>query len=97
MLRLMILKTLSYGTMHMCVAIIVAYVLSGDWKIALAIGLIEPCIQTVAFFFHEKSWHHFEHKHHRTDHHNAMIDSVSPAGRAIDGLLHSQQEKDRES
>jgi uncharacterized membrane protein len=49
-------KTMSYATMHMTVAITIAYLISGSWVIALSIGLLEPAVQTVFFFFHEKLW-----------------------------------------
>lgn len=49
-------KTCSYSVMHMVVAIMVAYVLSGDWVIAISIGLVEPMVQTVFYFFHENVW-----------------------------------------
>jgi uncharacterized membrane protein len=49
-------KTGTYSLMHMIVAITVAYVLSGNWHIALAIGLVEPIFQTAAYFIHERMW-----------------------------------------
>jgi uncharacterized membrane protein len=49
-------KTLSYSLMHLSVAITVAYVLTRDWRTALAIGMVEPVIQTMAFAMHEKVW-----------------------------------------
>jgi uncharacterized membrane protein len=49
-------KTLSYSVMHLTVAITVAYVLTRDWRAALAIGFIEPIFQTVAFAVHERVW-----------------------------------------
>lgn len=81
-----LLKTLSYAIVHMVGAITVAYVLSGSWKVALAIGLIEPVVQTVLFFFHERAWHKID-KSGR-DHHNAVTDSVSPITRDVDAFLH---------
>ncbi len=42
--------------MHMCVAIAVGYALSGDWRIALGVGLIEPLVQTVFYNLHEFLW-----------------------------------------
>lgn len=51
-----IAKTASYGAMHLTVAVAVAYALSGDWRIALGIGVIEPAIQTIAYTVHEKIW-----------------------------------------
>ena len=50
------LKTLTYGAMHLIVAVAVAYALTRDWRIALAVGLIEPMVQTVAFNLHERAW-----------------------------------------
>ncbi|GMM92617.1 DUF2061 domain-containing protein [Qipengyuania sp. MTN3-11] len=49
-------KTGSYAVMHLMVAITVAYLLTRDWRAALAIGLIEPLVQTVAFYFHDRAW-----------------------------------------
>ena len=42
--------------MHLFVAMAVAYAVTGNLAAALAIGLLEPAIQTVAYFFHEKAW-----------------------------------------
>lgn len=50
------MKTGSYAVMHFMVAITVAYVLTGSWQAALAIGIVEPLVQTVAFYFHDKAW-----------------------------------------
>ncbi|MDD9899972.1 MAG: DUF2061 domain-containing protein [Alphaproteobacteria bacterium] len=87
MIKKTLLKTSSYAVMHMTIAIIVAYVLSGSWKVALAIGLIEPCVQTVAFFFHERFWHKIDSKETGKDHHDSVIDSVSPASSLIERVL----------
>lgn len=50
------LKTLTYSLMHFSVAICVAYALTGSWHAALAIGMIEPLLQTVAYTLHERAW-----------------------------------------
>ncbi|EAP88746.1 hypothetical protein OA2633_10854 [Oceanicaulis alexandrii HTCC2633] len=50
------LKPVTYGLMHLVVAISVAFVLTGSWTAALAIGLIEPAVQTVAYTLHERAW-----------------------------------------
>ncbi|MFN3512169.1 MAG: DUF2061 domain-containing protein [Phenylobacterium sp.] len=49
-------KTISYSLTHLTVAVAVAYGLTQDWRAALAIGLIEPIFQTVAFAVHERVW-----------------------------------------
>ena len=51
-----IAKTATYAVMHFCVAIAVAFLLTGDVWIALSIGLIEPVVQTIAYALHEYSW-----------------------------------------
>lgn len=50
------LKTLTYGLMHLVVAVAVAYAVTRSWQAALAVGLIEPLVQTVAYNFHERAW-----------------------------------------
>ena len=49
-------KTASWSLVHMTVAIAVAYALTRDWRAALAVGLIEPVFQTIAFALHERAW-----------------------------------------
>ncbi len=51
-----IMKTITYCLMHFTVAISVAYILSGNWQIALSIGIIEPVVQTFCYNFHERGW-----------------------------------------
>jgi uncharacterized membrane protein len=53
---LLSLKTASYAVMHLCVAIMVAYALTLDWRKAFAIGIIEPFVQTFAFALHDRYW-----------------------------------------
>ena len=49
-------KTLSYYIMHITVAMLVGYFVTGSLAMAIALSLIEPTVQAVAFFFHEKFW-----------------------------------------
>lgn len=49
-------KTFTYAIMHLTVAILVAYAITRDIRTALAIGVIEPACQTVAYYFHERAW-----------------------------------------
>ena len=50
------LKTLTYLAVHLTVAFMVGYLLTGSVEIAGAITLIEPLANAVAFYFHEKIW-----------------------------------------
>jgi uncharacterized membrane protein len=51
-----VMKTFTYLTIHLTVGFTVAYLLTGSAEVAGGIALIEPCINAVAFFFHEKAW-----------------------------------------
>ena len=44
-----LIKTMTYSLMHLTVAIAVAFALTRNWHAALAIGLIEPAVQTIAY------------------------------------------------
>ncbi|MDO9488617.1 MAG: DUF2061 domain-containing protein [Sphingomonadaceae bacterium] len=50
------LKTLSYLSIHLTIGFTVAYLLTGSIEIAGGIAIIEPCVNAVAFFFHERAW-----------------------------------------
>ena len=49
-------KTLSYYIMHISVAMIVGYLVTRSLAMAAALSLLEPTVQAVAFFFHERIW-----------------------------------------
>lgn len=51
-----LLKTTSYLGIHLTVGFTVAYALTGSVGIAGGIALIEPCVNAVVFYFHEKAW-----------------------------------------
>ncbi|MBZ0334965.1 DUF2061 domain-containing protein [Marinobacter sp. AL4B] len=50
------LKTITFAITHFTVAFSVAYLLTGDLLIGGLIAMVEPAINTVAYFFHEKMW-----------------------------------------
>lgn len=52
-------KTLSYDIMHITVAMMVAYLVTGNLIMAATLSLLEPTVQAFAFFFHEKVWSRF--------------------------------------
>lgn len=54
--RIQTLKTATYSAMHLTVAVTVAYALTRDVRAALAIGLLEPFVQTFAYAIHERLW-----------------------------------------
>lgn len=49
-------KTISFAIMHFIIAFSVAWALTGDIIIGGAVALVEPAVNTVAFYWHEKFW-----------------------------------------
>lgn len=66
-------KTASYYLVHITVAAMVAYAVTGNLWMALTLSLLEPSVQAVAFFFHEKLW---ERRRNR----KAAAPAVAPTG-----------------
>lgn len=52
-------KTLSYYILHISVAMLVAYAITGNLLMSATLSLLEPTVQAFAFFFHEKIWNRF--------------------------------------
>jgi uncharacterized membrane protein len=51
-----LIKTVTFALTHFTVAFTVAYLLTGDILIGSLIAMVEPTVNTVAYFFHEKIW-----------------------------------------
>ena len=49
-------KTISFAIMHFIIAFSVAWALTGDIIIGGAVAVVEPAVNTVAFYWHEKFW-----------------------------------------
>jgi len=54
-------KTISFAMMHFSVAFSVAYLLTGSAVIGGMLALVEPAVNTVVFYFHEKAWARIDH------------------------------------
>ncbi|WP_438970998.1 DUF2061 domain-containing protein [Methylophaga sp.] len=52
----MMKKTMSFAVIHFCVAFTVGYVMTGSVLVGGAMALVEPAINTVAFYVHERVW-----------------------------------------
>ncbi|MCE9688110.1 DUF2061 domain-containing protein [Shewanella sp. AS16] len=53
-------KTLSFAVVHFGVAFTITYLLTGSIVVGGAIALIEPAINTLVFYFHDKVWKRIE-------------------------------------
>lgn len=49
-------KTITFAIMHFCIAFTVAYLLTGDIVVGGLVALVEPAVNTVGYYFHEKIW-----------------------------------------
>lgn len=49
-------KSITFTIMHFAIALTVAYLLTGSLVIGGAIALVEPLVNSVGYFFHEKAW-----------------------------------------
>ena len=49
-------KAASFAVVHFTVAFSMAYAISGSLLVGGAIAMLEPAVNTVAFYFHEKIW-----------------------------------------
>lgn len=54
------LKTFTFAIMHFSIAFLVVYALTGNFIIGGVVALVEPAVNTVGFYFHEKIWQRFE-------------------------------------
>ncbi|NOX43508.1 MAG: DUF2061 domain-containing protein [Gammaproteobacteria bacterium] len=53
-------KTISFAAVHFIVAFSVGYLMTGSLLVGGTIALVEPAINTVAYYFHEQVWNRFK-------------------------------------
>ncbi len=53
-------KTATFAAVHFTVAFSVGYALTGSVIVGGTLALVEPAINTVAFYFHELGWKKYE-------------------------------------
>lgn len=54
------LKTITFAVVHFSVAFGVGYLLTGSLVIGSLLALVEPAVNTCAFYLHERIWQHFD-------------------------------------
>lgn len=70
-------KTLTFAVVHFFVAFSVTWLITGSFVLGGLIAMIEPAVNTVAYFFHEKAWARFGNS--RTDASITLSAKVLPA------------------
>lgn len=56
------IKTITFAMMHFSIAFGVTYLITGDLVLGGLVAIIEPAVNTVGYFFHEKIWQKFDQK-----------------------------------
>lgn len=49
-------KTITFAIMHFSIAFAVTYLITGNFILGGVIAVVEPAVNTVGYFFHEKLW-----------------------------------------
>jgi uncharacterized membrane protein len=49
-------KTLSFAAVHFTVAFSIGYLFTGSLLVGGALALMEPALNTVAYYWHERAW-----------------------------------------
>lgn len=57
---MLLAKTATYGVLHIIVAFLVGWTVSGDVHIGLGVAMLEPLAQIGGFYFHEKIWQKYQ-------------------------------------
>ena len=78
------IKTITFAILHFSVAFSVAYILTGSIGVSSAVALVEPIVNTIVFYFHEKAWNRYE--KNKSEKQNCGCLCIS-AAKVSDGLL----------
>ncbi|MAC32574.1 MAG: DUF2061 domain-containing protein [Haliea sp.] len=70
-------KTLSFTAMHFTIAFSVAWLLTGSAWLGGLVALVEPAVNSVAYYWHEKLWRQLESRRHPTGGHPAMTGGLA--------------------
>ena len=62
-------KTMSFAAVHFTVAFSVGYAMSGSLLVGGAIAIVEPAINTVAYYVHEQVWKRLDQQRQQPVHH----------------------------
>jgi uncharacterized membrane protein len=63
-------KTITFAVMHFTIAFAVTYLITGSFVLGGLIAVVEPAVNTVGYFFHEKIWQ--------------KLDNTEPAGKKVE-------------
>jgi uncharacterized membrane protein len=50
------IKTATFTLMHITIAFTIVYAMTGEVLVGGAVALVEPLVNSVGYFFHERFW-----------------------------------------
>jgi uncharacterized membrane protein len=50
------LKTATFTVMHISIAFTIVYAMTGEILVGGAVAIVEPLINSIGYFFHERFW-----------------------------------------
>ena len=50
------IKTATFTAMHISIAFTIVYAMTGEVLVGGAVALVEPLVNSVGYFFHERFW-----------------------------------------
>ena len=50
------LKTATFTVMHISIAFTIVYAMTGEVLVGGAVAIVEPLINSIGYFFHERFW-----------------------------------------
>ncbi len=59
----MMTKTITFAIMHFSIAFLVTYLITGSFVLGGLVAVIEPAVNTVGYFIHEKIWQRLGSRH----------------------------------
>ena len=55
--RIQLYKTVTWAVISMTITSLIAWAITGDWRIAVGIGLADRIIKMGVYYWHERFWH----------------------------------------
>ncbi len=51
-----VIKAITYRLYSTCITVLIATIVTGDWKVGLVIGPVELIVKSVSYYLHERWW-----------------------------------------
>lgn len=79
------IKTLTFAIMHFSIAFAVAYALTGDLVIGGAVAMVEPLVNTLGYYVHERIWQRLRRRRAADQPNGRTVRAAEQRGRCATG------------